>query len=343
MVWILKPDPRGWVLVDRRNLVSDGKSGLGDDLIGALFIAFWAGVFGAWMGMFVLWGNGDTPFLKATISGALVCGGAAFIVAMVYGAFKRGEESEKAAAAERKQRDLAASREIERQRSAREAARRGALHAANQAVEEIEKLPAQLENARGWSSEADRFYSDGAFSPFWSAIENAYSNLGACHDSLGRIQDASTRHSAAVHALIMSAGDPGVLSDFPVHIDRGRIESILSAVTAELGQKAYEAQRNPVFAQIWEQRRTTAAVIAGFANLEQAIYGMQARLAQSIASLDATLKESGEGVRGQLSQIARNAETASSQQIAEFRSLNSRSEKIYQEVHHLSWGKYPMS
>lgn len=52
----------------------------------------------------------------------------------------------------------------------------------------------------------------------------------------------------------------------------------------------YEAQRDPVFAQIREQRRTTAAVVAGFASLDHAVGRMGGAIAASVSDLAGTLE-----------------------------------------------------
>jgi hypothetical protein len=126
---------------------------------------------------------------------------------------------------------------------------------------------------------AEAEFEDGAFSPFWDSIERSMRNLGAIDSSITLIADRSNLYRTVVK-LYKGWPPPFPVDPSSVH----RLET--TAVTAgRLQRIVRKAQRNFQFATIYEQRRTNEILIAGFANLGEAIYGLGTRLEESIGFL----------------------------------------------------------
>lgn len=201
-------------------------------------------------------------------------------------------------------------------------------------IEQFEQLPSDLENAWAWAKEAKRHYANIAYSPFWHAIEQSYANLGIYNKRLADIQRLSRRYDSAKSEYREMSG-PSKLPAFPVTLDAVRSTQVAETTTGKIGDIVYEAQRDPVFAQIWEQRRTTAAVVAGFANLEAAVATMAGTISTSIGSLAQAV----DGVAGQTREAnalsrraADRSEDIGTQQLALQGQINARMDKA---VHYL--------
>lgn len=187
------------------------------------------------------------------------------------------------------------------------------------AVQEFELLPNDLANAKSWLPEARSHFSNNAYSPFWQAVESAYSCLGVYNNRITVIERQYAAYRQAAGQLIRQDGR-SLTTPFPVKL--AAVEAIQSSkgIVAALETLVYEAQRNPVFAQIWEQRRTTGAVIAGFANLEAAVSRMATTIDWSISSL----AESVGGMHKDLSVAASNSVSLSAEQLRAQTALNKR-------------------
>ena len=309
-----------------------------DDLLAGLVFAFWAALFGAFAGVFLLWGNGTTPFVRAAVTGAIVAAGAVMLLSAVIGAVNSQQTAARRKTTARENTARDAREKVERRKSEE----RQLVTNATLAVNAFEGLPAHLQSAEDDARRAETFFGDGAFSPFWSAIESAYAHLGEYTAAVRLIDAKASAHGQNVIRLVQAGGNPGELASFPVRLDTAHTQRVLAEATGDLSNMVYEAQRVPVFAQIWEQRRTTAAVIAGFANLEQAVARMSSSVTNALGFLDTSLTESGREVQAQLGKISAGASSASQEQIALMSSLNRRADDIRVEVYHQNWGHYPL-
>lgn len=156
-----------------------------------------------------------------------------------------------------------------------------------EAVSTFEQLPSDLSDARGWISEAQQHFHNNAYSPFWHAIENTYDTLGCYNERIAVIETLSDQYKTSIKTYTDDGGSE-MLLPFPVQLNTVVATQAGQATARVSSSVVYSAQRDAVFAQIWEQRRTTAAVVRGFANLEQAVNHMSSTLAESIASLKAS-------------------------------------------------------
>lgn len=155
-------------------------------------------------------------------------------------------------------------------------------------------IDAQLAILDGELASAETFLSERAFSPFWEEIENMYASFAAIRSRLDCIADLANSHTAATQALEQEDWFQAPLTA-PVGPVRGvselnrRLEDATALVSA--------AQRDFEFAQIWELRRNTAAVVTGFGSLESAVRGMRGAVTTSFAAMSASLQNALQAAR----------------------------------------------
>lgn len=209
-----------------------------------------------------------------------------------------------------------------------------ALLSMSHAVNAFERMPASLTTAGRSYSRARETYSDGAFSPFWSAIEASYVALAAYVSDANRIAHCAHQHGQAIRTLADRGALNPELATFPVTLDVRRVEQHHKEFVGNLDRLVYEAQRQPTFATIWEQRRTTAAVIEGFANLEQATAQMNSALSASISNLTGWVAETQRTVARYGAGTQTAIVTASAEQQDVARELTRRASEIRDELYY---------
>lgn len=211
---------------------------------------------------------------------------------------------------------------------------------ASRAVRSLEALPDLLSAASKASEDAERFYVDGAFSPFWSAIEKGYSLWGEFVESVVAIDDAATKHALLLDKLVQLGGDAEPLAEFPVPPLPERSVQNCDELGTKLAQQVYEAQKHPVFAQIWEQRRTTAAVVYGFRNLEQAVDGMAVMVTSSIDQMSSSLRRAHREIQQTLESAVFSADDSGRKQIGGLQELLAQSKKTTELLNYQTFGSF---
>lgn len=156
--------------------------------------------------------------------------------------------------------------------------------AADRAVAVFESLPAIIDEIDAFRDDATIQWEAGAFSPFWSDIEQAYQSLGRFNDCVNDLRHLARTYGSSVVTMSEEFGSTG-WPPFPVDINAVAVTEVAEERAKNIHGLVYDAQRNPTFAIIWEQRRNTSVLIAGFKSLEQAVHGMQASLTASIGHL----------------------------------------------------------
>ena len=127
---------------------------------------------------------------------------------------------------------------------------------------------------------AENEFQDSAFSPFWDSIERAMQRLGAVDGGIKLITDYSNKYKAIAKSY---KGEPPA---FPIDPDSWRADSRPSALPLGVCRSSCaRRRRNFQFATIYEQRKTSEILIAGFANLGEAIHGLGTRLEELIDML----------------------------------------------------------
>ena len=131
-------------------------------------------------------------------------------------------------------------------------------------------------------AEAEREFAEGAFAPFWDAVEHA-ANLLARTDQ--DIRDVVTNHEKYRTRAKLLDGPPSPLAL--------SMDSLPSAVqTADRMQAIVrQAQKNYEFSSIYEQRKTNKLLYAGFSGLGEALSRMSSRLERSVGLLNSSVEE----------------------------------------------------
>ena len=223
--------------------------------------------------------------------------------------YERRERESRAQAARQKE---AAEREIaakaaERTRNLTEISR-----LVTSAKKSASRLPIQIAEAELALDKAEQELAEGLYSPFWEAMEHAATQVGNYDRKLRGILDAREQHCRLAPPLAPDA------EDFSLGI------SILPdpAETIQRMNALYrQAQKDPHFAQVYEQRRINATLIEGFRSLGDAVSSLGGRLEFALRSLrshldyrlaDVTtvLRESADRMQEQQSALLAEAESA---------------------------------
>ncbi|MBT9151395.1 MAG: hypothetical protein DDT40_01588 [candidate division WS2 bacterium] len=169
----------------------------------------------------------------------------------------------------------------------------------------FEQMPKHLKTAEEYLNQAEIEFSEGAFAPFWDAIEKTAKTLGLFNKGVQDIKNNSSQYTD----LITKYED--VPPQFP--LSRKSAEKLgVGTLTAErMKEIVHTAQRNFQFATIYEQRKTNQILVAGFTNLAQALDRMAWQITDSIDSLAfsvdsmaSTLNESMNTIHSRLGDMA---------------------------------------
>jgi hypothetical protein len=119
-------------------------------------------------------------------------------------------------------------------------------------------------------------FQDGAYSPFWDAIENAINNLCSFNNSIEIIVHNSREHASLTSKLG---------NDCPkFELSVNNLPNAKS-ISEKMKKIVRIAQKNFEFASIYEQRKTNQILIYGFGNLAYAINNMTQTIESSIENL----------------------------------------------------------
>lgn len=124
------------------------------------------------------------------------------------------------------------------------------------------KLPLSLSNAESWLDQAENEFLEGLYSPFWEAMEGAIQHLSQFEQTLRSIEAGQQQYAIEAPPLAPDA----------VNFSLGITVLPNPSSTNQRMKALYrQAQKNPHFAQIYEQRRTNSILIEGFQSLGEAI------------------------------------------------------------------------
>lgn len=232
----------------------------------------------------------------------------------------------------------------------REALRQTRLSSARSAVEQAQAAVTAFERLPGWLAEIDRqiqharrYRADSAFSPFWGAIEQAYAGVAGYRECLGLIELATRQHADAIRVLVGSGVDPTGIAAFPVQLSQDEAREAIDRRMQALDAIVYDAHRQADFANIYEHRRNTAAVINGFKSLDDAVSRMGSAVSGSISSLGQTMSASNASVSSSINALSGSLERVSAQQITQMAALNASAKKVHDEVFYVGHGRLPLT
>lgn len=146
-----------------------------------------------------------------------------------------------------------------------------------------QKLPERVDSARDALNNAEQEYKDGAFAPFWDAVEVAVTSLAHFDTGINQIAKNCSEYQTESRQL----ESPPPVFDWKKAADA----SDAIATADRLQSIVRVAQKNFQFAVIYEQRKTNQILVAGFAGLGQALGQIAYRISESTGLLSAAIAD----------------------------------------------------
>lgn len=210
---------------------------------------------------------------------------------------KREEESRKYAEA---QRNLDRQRQMQEEQN-RHRANIDNLWALNRnGVTLYERAPVHLQKAADYLKTAQTDLSDKVYAPFWEAIEGVANNLALFNSDVKALSSVSKEFSELYPSYAES------VSPFPITPEDIDALIVAETVSNSMSVTVREAHKDPNYSALYEQRRTTAAVIEGFANLQEAINGMREEILSSIATMQETMESHFQTLQKSIDSLSEN-------------------------------------
>ena len=128
---------------------------------------------------------------------------------------------------------------------------------------------------------AQQLFSERAYTPFWDSIEDAVELLREFDERVTYINQSAKEYYANLE---------GREHTFPAFPLRSEDLPNLNALMKRLAERIAEAQRDFQFSSIFEQRRTTSAIVTGFRNTQEAITSLQNDIVSSLSDLQGSLE-----------------------------------------------------
>lgn len=168
---------------------------------------------------------------------------------------------------------------------------------------EFNKLPNFIEDSKWYLDKAEDEFSDGAFAPFWDAIESATNSLAAYHQNINQLTRTTQDYDIKANefSLWINKINYGVVYNIknqPFTIEAPEFKLPLGKLpdaipTAErLAKIVRKAQKDFHFATIYEQRKTNQLLYQGFRSLGDAIYSIGSEISFSLDGLSNKLNVS---------------------------------------------------
>ncbi|HZL04827.1 MAG TPA: hypothetical protein VFE45_05320 [Coriobacteriia bacterium] len=200
---------------------------------------------------------------------------------------------------------------------------------ANDAVRAFASLPDLLRAAELQGDNARDHFGNGAFSPFWECVEAAYGILGRYKATLDDIARLSGEYAANVSTHVREHTPTAhPFPRFPVSVNDARASAAAQDLEASLAKIVYEAQKQPTFALIWEQRRNTSVLIAGFTTLTTAVAGMRQTLSTAVNGLASTIESGSATVSQSVASLTVSQSQLGNEMLVQMRRATTRLNEI---------------
>jgi hypothetical protein len=121
--------------------------------------------------------------------------------------------------------------------------------------------------------------------PFWAAIENATTELGEFIDCVNRINKAAAEYAT------LARKHEGPVDPFAVSRDATAKLTVSEGVSQRIQQITRAAHKDSEFAKTFLLMRGNAIMVAGFANLGQALGKMTSSLMGALARVNSSIEE----------------------------------------------------
>jgi ElaB/YqjD/DUF883 family membrane-anchored ribosome-binding protein len=236
-------------------------------------------------------GNASSIFISSLIAGFIVVVIHEVTIAII-GWNRRKTEEKHTAQLEQNRRQEADKKRLDIEASARAQtlARIAGLVSDTQLA--AAKLPVILAAAESSLDTAQSEYDEGLYSPFWEAMEEAVQYLVAFGRTLGQIGSARQQYQQERSQAQQQFGGlaPSLAREL-VPFSLGVKVLPDPGPTKERMKRLYrQAQKRADFANIYEQRRNTTAIVEGFRSLGDAVNSLGDRIETEIRSLADTFE-----------------------------------------------------
>ncbi len=193
---------------------------------------------------------------------------------------KSAEEAEKAriTSAERKQK-AAEEKKIRMYKEEQDRYQNRLVVIADSSITLFELMPDFLKKSEEYLNQAEVEFSEGAFTPFWNAIERSAETLGRFNEEVQAIRDYLSEYTELIKVY------ESVPPQFPLSRQSVEKLSVSTSTINRMEKIVRTAQCDFQFATIYEQRKTNQILIAGFTNLAQALDQMTWTITASINNL----------------------------------------------------------
>lgn len=196
---------------------------------------------------------------------------------------------------------------------------------AQQSSEAFRSMPTHIGSAEEQLNQAERYFDECAYVPFWESVETATKTLARFDELIGDLREKASRYAEAAKlrededALDEMAGryvyavstekSPNTRFDlfritilgknavkhadsdvtpapYPLTLQHiSKLSDASNATVMRMERIVHAAHRNIHFATIYEQRRTNQILVAGFTNLADALDQMTFRISRSLDDL----------------------------------------------------------
>lgn len=144
----------------------------------------------------------------------------------------------------------------------------------------LKSLPNEIKIAEQALVESEKEFAEGAFAPFWDAIENAVTHLARFNLGIQQIHDNSINYMEKKKEL--DSTPP------PFKINVGTLP-VATRTSDRMRGIVRRAQKDFHFATIYEQRKTNQLLVKGFTSLGHALNDMTYRITTSIDDLSSSI------------------------------------------------------
>lgn len=155
-----------------------------------------------------------------------------------------------------------------------------------QAIADYRDAAEWLASTAHYARSAEDHFQESSYSPFWETVEHGYESLSNFRNAMVRVSDLAQAYSQGFTeidvAFLESQELPTEFQRFPFEISESNLEPESLRIEEYLHSVVQQAQKDYSFASIYEQRRTTSAVIQGFGSLSSAIQYMSSSIASSL-------------------------------------------------------------
>lgn len=125
-------------------------------------------------------------------------------------------------------------------------------------------------------------FQERAYSPFWSHVEVALARLADMRDSYASLASSASKYRRSLAGRRHTFPKfPFTMSDLPKPDD----------LVAQLDETVRAAHKDFQFANIYENRQTRHAVVAGFGSMIAAIEGLRSEVWSGFTQLDSAIRE----------------------------------------------------